>query len=267
MNRIERFTRRHPLGAAALAGLALLTVPATLLSRSGGHPEPRIQAASVPAREGSARDFLAAVRGANPVLCELATRSLGNQWGLGSGEAEDLPAGVQASEEARRALAWVDGKIAPAEVAPLGQALADPDACVRRTAALLLGRMRTPEAGDVLIAALRASDRGPREAALLGAAYAEDPRSVPVLVDLLEDGDTEVRGGAAWALGHVGSRDAVQPLLRALRDEEPRVRRSIARALGRLEDAEAVPALAQLLAGDGDPTVRRAAAWALGKIE
>ncbi|HEU4455006.1 MAG TPA: HEAT repeat domain-containing protein [Longimicrobium sp.] len=267
MNRIERFARRHPLGAAALAGLALLAGPATLLSRSGGRPEPRIEPSFGTVQEGSARELLAAVRGANPVLCELATRSLGNHWGLGSGDAEDVPAGVQASEEARRVLEWVNGKIAPAEVAPLGQALSDPDACVRRTAARLLGRIRTPEAGDVLIAALRDNAPGPREAALLGIAHSEDRRAVGPLVDLLGDGDTEVRSGAAWALGHVGSRDAVQPLLRAIRDEEPRVRRSVARALGRLEDAEAIPALAQLLSADGDPTVRRAAAWALGKIE
>jgi HEAT repeat protein len=268
MTRIERFARRHPLGAAALAGLALLAGPATLLSRSGGPRPPAeaaVSASRSPAAAGDAEDLLAAVRGANPVLCELATRQLGNQWGSMSGEDEDVPAA--APEDARRVIAWAHGELGAADVAPLRTALADPDACVRRAAARLLGRIESPEAVDALLDALRSGERGRQEAAMLGLAHTEDARAVAPLSDVLRSGDAELRGGAAWALGHVGSRDALQPLIRAARDDEPRVRRSVARALGRIEDAEAIPTLTQLLSGDGDPTVRRAAAWALGKIE
>src|SRR5215213_5281505 len=176
MTRIERFVRRHPLGAAALAGLALLAGPATLLSRSGWirPPAESVQATRGPAaQEGSARELLSAVRGANPVLCELAIRQLGNQWGSMAGEEEDVPAALP--EDSRRVLAWTEGKLEGADVAPLRDALADPDACARRTAARLLGRIETPEAVDALLGALRSGDRGRQEAALLGLAHTDDP--------------------------------------------------------------------------------------------
>ncbi|HEX8691162.1 MAG TPA: HEAT repeat domain-containing protein [Longimicrobium sp.] len=269
MNRIERFVRRHPLGAAALAGAALLLVPATLLPRPGHRgEEPAVRATVTRAeQEASVRELLAAVRGANPVLCELATRNFGNQWGFGSGEWEDAPASAQVAEETRRVLAVLDGRMEGVDVAPLREGLADADPCVRRASARLLGRLRIPAATDALLEALRSDDRGRREAAMLGLAHAEDQRSVGPLVDLLDEQDPELRGGAAWTLGHVGSREATRPLLGILDDREARVRRSAARALGRLEDPAAIPALAQLLGADADPTVRRAAAWALGKIE
>ncbi|HEX6745809.1 MAG TPA: HEAT repeat domain-containing protein [Longimicrobium sp.] len=274
MTRIERFARRHPAGTAAMAGLALLALPATLLSRTSRHAEgdgdgPRLAVEITRAQqEGGARSLLAAVRGANPTLCELATAAVGNGWPWGSGDADDAPALGQRTDETRRALDWLAAHVgSPAEVAVLRDGLADPDACVRRVSARLLGRGRTQAGVDALLEALRSNEPARRDAAILGIGYTDDPRAVAPLTSLLGDRDPEVRGGAAWALGHVGSRDATPALTRLVGDGEPRVRRSAARALGRLEDANAIPALAQLLSRDPDPTVRRAAAWALGKIE
>ncbi|HYJ80016.1 MAG TPA: HEAT repeat domain-containing protein [Longimicrobiaceae bacterium] len=266
MSDLERMVRRHPVRAAALAGAALLLVPATLLPGPGGPGEPPISGTVLVQQTGSARELLAAVRGANPIVCELATRNFGNNWGGGSGDWEDLPALARSGEETRRVLAWVD-RMDSLDVAPLRDGLGDPDTCVRRASARLLGRARKAEAVDVLLEAVRSTEAGRREAAVLGLAYTDDERAVAPLVELLRDADPELRGGAAWALGHVGSTRASQPLLGVLDDREPRVRRSVARALGRLESSDAVPALANLLASDDDPTVRRAAAWALGQIE
>ena len=274
MNRLERFARRHPAGTAAMAGLALLALPATLLPRparhAGGDGEglaPAAVAAAAQDGEG-ARALLAAVRGANPVLCELATAAVGNGWPWGSGDDDDAPSLARRTGESRAALDWVGRRVDNAgDVAVLRGGLADPDACVRRVSARLLGRGRTQAGVDALLEALRSGDPARREAAILGLGYTESERAVGPLTALLDDGDPEVRGGAAWALGHVGRREATPALARLVRDREPRVRRAAARALGRLEDAAAVPALAQLLASDSDPTVRRAAAWALGKID
>lgn len=265
MSDLEKIVRRHPVRAAALAGAALLLVPATLLPGPGGPAEPPITGMVVVQQEGSARELLAAVRGANPIVCELATRNFGNNWGQ-SGDGEDVPALARTGEDTRRVLAWVD-RMDSLEVAPLRDGLGDPDVYVRRASARLLGRSRKGEAVDVLLNAVRSGEASRREAAVLGLAYTDDERAVAPLVELLRDADPEMRGGAAWALGHVGSTRASQPLLGILDDREPRVRRSVARALGRLESSDAVPALANLLASDADATVRRAAAWALGQIE
>src|SRR5690348_5668628 len=95
MTQIERFARRHPLGTAAMAGLALLVLPATLLPR-GSRPAaiPTVVATRTPApaQEADARAVLAAARGTSPVMCVLAVQSAGNGWGWGAGDDEDAPA-------------------------------------------------------------------------------------------------------------------------------------------------------------------------------
>ncbi|HET7228720.1 MAG TPA: HEAT repeat domain-containing protein [Longimicrobium sp.] len=272
MTRIERFARRHPAGVAAMAGLALLALPATLLSRGSRTPVPEpgpvsaSLSAAAPAQEGSARAVLAAARGTAPVMCALAVQSAGNGWGMG--DDEDAPVLARAGDEVRRALEWMGSRQASAaDVAALRDGLGDPDTCVRRMSARLLGRNHVPGGADVLIEALRSGDATRRDAAILGAGYTDDARAVAPLVALLANSDADVRVAAAWALGGIENREATSPLMRLTGDGEPRVRRAAARALGRIEDSAAIPTLAQLLVRDTDPSVRRAAAWALGKIE
>jgi hypothetical protein len=270
MTRIESFARRHPAGAAAMAGLALLLLPATLLSRG----RPRDEASTPPStlaaprsQGGEAAALLAAVRGIHPVACELAVQSAGNGWGWG-GDAEDAPAIARGSEDARGVMTWLGERTPSADdVATLAAGLGDADVCVRRMAARLLARDRTAGGVDALLAALRSGDAAKRDAAVLGLGHAGDARAVGPLSALLGDADPEVRGGAAWALGHTESHEAATAVGRLADDREPRVRRAVARALGRLEDASSIPALARMLSSDPDPGVRRAAAWALGKIE
>ncbi|HET7462218.1 MAG TPA: HEAT repeat domain-containing protein [Longimicrobium sp.] len=271
MTQIERFARRHPLGTAAMAGLALLALPATLLPR-GSRPAaipPVMATRTAPsAQEGDARAVLAAARGTSPVMCVLAVQSAGNGWGWGAGDDEDAPALARAGDDVRRALEWMGSREATAaDVAALRDGLGDPDPCVRRMSARLLSRDHVPGGTDALLEALRSGDPTRRDAAILGVGWSGDQRAVGPLTAMLGDADAGVRAGAAWALGHVESHESTQPLMRLTGDGEPKVRRAAARALGRIEDAAAIPALAQLLSRDSDPTVRRAAAWALGKIE
>jgi HEAT repeat protein len=273
MNPILTFGRRHPAGAAAAAGLALVLLPATLLSRGRpgpAHVPPSTSAASDKARqESQVHAFLASLRGVSPVACELAVRSIGNGWG-GAGDAEDAPALARGSADARPVLEWLSRErdLSRDEVSALADALGDPDACVRRASARLLG---TGGAGtDALLTALRSPNPATREAAIVGLGYAGDARAVGPLSALLTDADPEVRGGAAWALGHTdggeAARTAAAAVARVANDREARVRRAAARALGRLEDRESIPLLTRLLSSDADAGVRQAAAWALGKI-
>ena len=275
MNNPMNFARRHPAGAAAMAGLALFLLPATLLSYGRAHQaEPATSARAASSGPGAseqtadARAFLASVRGASPVVCELAAQSLGNGWGWGSGEIDDVAALVSGSEEAGRYLTWMsDRSFTAADVAAMRAGLSDPDACVRRMAARMLSRDGVPGGVDALLDALRSGEANARNAAILGLGSAGDARAVGPLTNLAGDTDPGVRAAVAWALGHTASHDAVASVSRLTGDREARVRRSAARALGRLEDSSSIPTLSRLLASDPDPGVRRAAAWALGQIE
>jgi hypothetical protein len=264
MKNIETFARRPLSRAAAMAGLALFLLPAALFC---GVERPRAETGE--AQESGARPLLAAVRGISPVACELAAQSLGNGWGMAA-DAEDAPALVRRDEPTGRVLGWLWNQSTSAsadDLAALRDGLGDPDPCVRRVSARMLGRRRFEGSVDALLAALRSGEPLRRDAAVLGLGYAGDPRSVAPLTALLGDGDAEVRGGVVWALGHTRSREAAASIARLTGDREPRVRRAVARALGRLEDASSVPALTRMLASDPDAGVRRAAAWALGKFD
>lgn len=175
--------------------------------------------------------FLASVRGATPLTCEMAIRSLGIGWGW-RGQQRVPDARIDQEELIR----WASERPRDhSAVPPLRAGLIDEDPCVRRMAARLLGRMRNREANEALLAALSAPDPALRALAAIGLGYAED-------------------------------RSTVDPLMETLADEIPSVRATAAWALGEIEDARALPALAQLLARDSAPEVRRAAAIAIGSL-
>lgn len=117
--------------------------------------------------------------------------------------------------------AAVKGRQAPVIVQPppppdLARLLSDPEARVRRRAALAIGRV------------------GLRE-------------GVPPLIPLLSDPEAEVRQMAAFALGLLGDKSAIEPLTAALGDESPLVQGSAAEALGLIGDASAATAIGRLV--------------------
>lgn len=172
-------------------------------------------------------------RGANPVMCELAARSLESQWGWGSGDM-DIRAPRDAS--VRAAIEQTRRKTPPGMVAQLAASLRADDACVRRLAAPLLARVRTLTANQALRLALQSDQPATREAAALGLGFTGDPAVIPALLAGLQDAEPRVRVACAWALGEI-------------------------------EDDRAIGALVRVLREDRDADVRRAAAWALGSIE
>src|SRR5688572_7318245 len=210
--------------------------------------------------------LIAAVRNANPILCELASRGAmwnGNwQW---VGPATPLRASNPGNMDlVRFAASSPKGREV---IAPLRAALGDPDPCVRRFVAPLLGRTQQSAAVETLVAALRDENPITREAAAVGLRFAENPSTIDPLTRALEDRETTVRAAAAWALGEIEDSRAIPALERTLKDAEPVVRINAAWALGEIEDPAAIPALTALLREDRDPEVRRMAAWALGNIE
>jgi HEAT repeat protein len=161
-----------------------------------------------------------------------AARALGDRR-----DPDAIPALVEAVREGRggRGAVWALTQFDdPRLVAPLTDALSDPDATARALAAGKLAEL---------------GDRG----------------AVPSLVAALGDSEAHVREEVARALGRLGDTAALEPLLDALRsDRGDHVREEAATALGTIGvgDACAVDALVAAL-DDRHVMVQRAAAEAL----
>jgi hypothetical protein len=183
--------------------------------------------------------YLDAVRGANPMLCELAARNAdASGWWSRFGPLGDNPLDVDSV--ASSVVSWVQrGRKNVSIVSPLRAALQDPDACVRRVAGSMLGKVEHPTATAALVGALDDASADTRYVAALGLGMSE--RSV--------------------------ANGAVESLIRRLGHESPRVRRSAAWALGSVEARAALVPLIELLGRDTDPRVRQTAAWAIGQID
>lgn len=179
--------------------------------------------------------FLTAVRGADPVLCEIALRTMDGRgwwssWGSISGSALELDSASAAL------IRWSHATRHDAALVPrLSAALRDTDRCVRRVAAGFLARIEHDASTNALIAALGDGNEGTRSAAAIG-------------------------------LGISDAKKGVQPLIQRLRDPSADVRRSAAWALGAIEDKAALLPLIEVLEKDGDARVRQAAAWAVGQV-
>jgi hypothetical protein len=214
------------------------------------------------------RQLLESARGVNPLLCDLAARTVDGRSGWWSGSEGVLALGGSSDSLARDVVQWVQHQEVDASAVPvLGTALSDTDACVRRLAAPLLGRIEHASALQTMLTALSATDATVREMGALALGFADDSAGVaPLERRLGADTSPRVRAIAAWALGEIERPESARALIDALRDADALVRRSAARALGEIENPVAIPALTDLLKSDRDPDVRRAAAQSLGEI-
>lgn len=255
---------RFTLLAATAAGGALFAAATLALT-----PDLHRAQAQTPERateRGAVTAVLTGARGANPVMCALAARALDQSMHWGDFRPGYDPRGLEARAVRETLRVAFDVLHDPSVVDVLRPALGDPDACVRRVAAPLLGRLRHPDGLQALRRAVRDPSAVTRETAALSLGFSGDALAVPDLVATLRDATPEVRIAAAWALGEIESKTALQPLVAALEDTDARVRATSAWALGRIEAPEAVAVLARALRRDQDVDVRRNAAWALGKV-
>lgn len=147
------------------------------------------------AGEAPVRAFLAGVRGANPIQCEMILQSF-NAWGSSEAPDHDSVA-LAATMVARRRIA------AGAPVAVVVGAFRGGDDCESRVAARLLGRSQVPAARSALLAALEDESAPVRQRAAIGLGFSGDSTASGSLVRALGDRDARVRAAAAWALGAV----------------------------------------------------------------
>lgn len=184
--------------------------------------------------------FLAALAASDEVVCQLAVRSMGNNWNWDGAGDEMLESGA-AELGVHQALSH---RVTDARaLARLSESLGDPKPCLRRAAARMLGNSEQAEAVSLLRAALRSSDPRTREAGALGLADAEDSAALHDLTRALEDSEPAVARMAAHALGELEDARAVKPLGQLLRAKDATTRATAARALGDIEDLRAVEAL------------------------
>ena len=136
-----------------------------------------------------------------------------------------------------RALGEQGGKEA---IAPLVNALGDPNVFVRAAAIQALERLGAQDLRETVVAELLAA---------------------------LGDDMAERRAGAAETLGILGAKEAIEALTTLLDDTEPPVQNAAACALARLDATESVGALIALMTDDdAAPFGRMGAAWALGEL-
>jgi HEAT repeat protein len=218
----------------AAAALAVVVLSLGFACADDGHAQ---SAAELPIPDDTASvvRLLNAVRGVDPLLCEMATRTVDmhgswSMWGPISGD----PLSTDSASAAL--LDWIQRRHNdPAVVPRLRTAMRDTDPCVRRVAGSFLSRVKHPSA-------------------------------VTALLSGLGDVKPETREVAAYGLGMMDVPAAIDPLMGLLRDDSPRVRRAAAWALGQRDAKRALPSLLELLTRDTDARVRQTAAWAIGSI-
>ena len=146
------------------------------------------------------------------------------------------------------------------------QALGDPAAEVRKSAAQALAGARTEAATDALLeVALRDGDREVRDAALDGLQRAGACDALPVLLlGALGSAEPAVRAEAVAILGRIGDPTAFTTLVGALQDLDADVRAAAGRGVWDAAEADQAVALMDYL-NSPDPRVRAAIAGVLGK--
>ncbi len=173
--------------------------------------------------------FLGQMRGTNAIACEFAMVTIDHNNWFGGQDGFDSPLLDDNRPLVPRELA-TDGI-----VEPLMAALRDPDYCVRRSAASLLGRARNARATERLRAALDDPQAETRALAAFALGSAEEQSAGPKLQQLLRDATPAVRAAAAWSLGELEYKPAISALADLLQnDQSARVRRAAARSLGQI---------------------------------
>lgn len=174
---------------------------------------------------------------------------------------------------------WMRRKeVVPEEIVPhLVQALKDPDARVRSSAAQALGSIgvEATEAVPHLIEALEDPDLYVHSSAAkalgkIGEGRDETEAVVTLLIGALKDHSAHARESAAEALGDIGegATQAVPHLIQALKDPESSVFASAIAALGKIGRRATQAVVPQLIEAlkNPDENIRHGAASALGYI-
>ena len=126
-------------------------------------------------------------------------------------------------------------------------------------------QIRSEEAFDSLVEALKNRNKNIRRYAAQVLGYIADERAIEPLVGALEDNNKLVRREASTSLTRIGE-PAFQPLINLLKHENWRVRGAAAWALGSMKKPEAIGPLEELL-NDESGFVKAGAKSAIDQIK
>jgi HEAT repeat protein len=163
-------------------------------------------------------------------------------------------------------------------VAPLIEALDDPEPDVRSSVALALGASEDPRALEPLVQRLLQSDEVPivRRCAAEGIDHLQDRRATSSLLRMVEQPqeDPEVRLFVARALLHLADPQAVETFQRVLRDQQAPTRlcKAATDGVGALGDTTALPMLTDILdhlgkEGREEQALKEHISWAIKQIK
>jgi len=134
--------------------------------------------------------------------------------------------------------------------------LASDDPAVRSDAAIRLGKARSKEALDPLIAALNDQEESVRVNVIRALGDLGDPKAIPAIVPFVTDSLSAVRMAACQALGALGDTRGVPALEKALYDEDESIRIVAARALGDVPGPESLEVLLRVALEDDSERIR-----------
>ncbi len=142
-----------------------------------------------------------------------------------------------------------------------GRAKADDEESrkIRRYLALVLGKLRSDVATEVLIAALDDNDPETRLYSLWAIGMIADHSAAPRVAAFAASDDPALRKMSAYVLGQIGDRGAIPSLVALLEDARADVRWNSAIALARFDDRRALPVLREMIDRDAlakDPATR-----------
>jgi hypothetical protein len=126
------------------------------------------------------------------------------------------------SDQVAHALRSIEGKAGNLVLKEVIERLDDPSPEVREEAARALGRIRAPEAVDVLIQRLQNPESTIRIEAARALGRIGERRAVPTLAEGLLSPSPELKAACAEALGTIGDDEAIGALLAAFRTEQPK---------------------------------------------
>lgn len=177
-----------------------------------------------------------------------------------------LDALTDPNPDVREVAAWALGETRSRRARrALRNVLLDPDPRVRAAAAHSLGDVGGSSDVPDLIRALDDPDHEVRLRAAHALGDQRDPRALDALVSHLMDEQASVAEKADWALREILEPLDTYGLVLALNHPEARVRFHATHFLGDKADRDTVAPLISVL-GDPDPPTRVEAAWALGEI-
>ncbi|MFC1667632.1 HEAT repeat domain-containing protein [Candidatus Omnitrophota bacterium] len=140
------------------------------------------------------------------------------------------------------------------------------DSLLKREAIEALGKLRNPDATNILVVYLKDKDARLSTMAVNALGMIKNQKAVDPLIQVLKEKRTN-KAAAAYVLGELGDLKAVEPLIESLMQKSSELRQNAILSLKKLRDKRAIEPLLQIVKNDFyNYNVRIKAVLALGEM-